>query len=192
LLVNFHERPEHAGALLPLRNRVIDICAEDFTLLEQICHGYRGLENRTYSDAVCALSWFCIRQVERIRLQEDNVLHEEKNLFRQIHDYISENLDCPLTLQKIESKFNISNSTLRRIFQRNQSLTTSPGRVIKTLKLNRSLDWIQCLSNPIAEIAEWCGYSDQFAFSRAFKKCFGLSPLQMRRQKQAKKEKTSI
>ncbi len=187
MLVNFHERPEHAGSLLPLRNRVIDIRADDFTLLEQICLGYKELENRSYSDAVCALIWFCIRQVERVRQLEANVLHEDESLFRRIHDYILKNLDRPLTLQTIESKFNISNSTLRRIFQRNQSLSTSPGRLIQILKLNRSLDWVQCLANPIAEIAEWCGYSDQFAFSRAFKKRFGLSPLQMRRHKKQKR-----
>jgi len=181
LIINFIEYPVNSGALQPLLNHVMDIEDSDAFLLEKMFKGCRFQDGQTPSDAVCALIWFLTKQVERATFLP--VTHnptEDESLFSRINSYIQKNMDSHISLKTLETEFNVSKSTLRRIFRKKSNISTPPGKLIRNMKLYKAAEWVQCSSNSIEEIATWCGYSDQFAFSRAFKKHFAMSPMKMR------------
>ena len=180
--INFLEHKDSKGSLLPLKNRILNPDQFEFDLL------YRIFESRLKSswvascDGICALSWFFTRQLEKILPQDEkNISRNERRLF-QIIDYLNENFEQPLTMKSIAGKFNLSESTIRRIFAQINQKENTPRKMMRHLKMNRSLEWILHTSNSIKEIAEFCGYSDQFTFSRAFRRYMGKSPMQARKE----------
>ena len=64
-----------------------------------------------------------------------------------------------------------------RLFQ--QELGMSPWRYRNNLRLNYARDLLLRSNAPrIEEIARQCGYADRYQFSKAFKLCFGLTPVE--------------
>ena len=180
--INFLAHKDSKGSLQPLKNRILDPDRFDFDLL------FRVFESRLKSspfgacDGICALSWFLNRQLEKIRPQDEKSISRKEQRFFEIMSYLEENFEQPLTMKSIARKFNLSESTIRRIFAQIDQKANTPRKVMQHLKMNRSLEWILHTSNSIKEIAEFCGYSDQFTFSRAFRRYTGKSPMQARRE----------
>lgn len=181
LCMNFIGRKDSDETIDLLRNTVLQPDEFDLKLLENVYFGYHERNGRDKIDCGMALTWFLARQVEKVR-QTKNIteIDMQLSLYDRINNYIMKHLDKKLTLQMILDEFNISGTTLRRIFHINQGFLETPGKMIRYLKLNRSFEWVLSGTNSIKEIAEFCGYSDQFTYSRAFKKITGCSPLQFR------------
>lgn len=59
-------------------------------------------------------------------------------------------------------------------------LGLSPKQLILRFRLEAALRLLQTTDGPIAEIATQCGYYDQSAFSRHFKRAVGVSPANYR------------
>lgn len=66
----------------------------------------------------------------------------------------------------------------RRIF----GLT--PSQFIVKTRISAGSRWLRETSQPVAEIAQRCGYHDQSAFTRAFRTTTSLTPLEYRRREQ--------
>jgi len=64
---------------------------------------------------------------------------------------------------------------VRRIFQ------LTPGQLIQKVRMEAAVNRLRQTEQPIATIAQDCGYSDQSAFTRQFRQTVGLSPSQYRR-----------
>lgn len=92
---------------------------------------------------------------------------------RRIIEYISENLNAPLSLDILCDKFYISKSQLCRIFKK-----TTGGTVWNYITTKRLMMAKSIIDNGGAptEIYTKCGFSDYSVFFRAFKKYFGYSP----------------
>ena len=63
----------------------------------------------------------------------------------------------------------------------------SPKQYILQLKMNYACDLLRCGEYSISQIADICGYSDIYTFSRQFKVAFGLSPTAFARKYQSSK-----
>jgi len=75
---------------------------------------------------------------------------------------------------------NYSQSYLTKIFL--QEYNCTPIKYLNSLRLKKACSFL--LYNPeltISQIATLTGYEDQAYFSRTFKKNFGISPLQYRK-----------
>ena len=181
LCVNFVEHASSSFSLLPLKNQVFPLDNTDLELLIRVYKGCSNLENWKPEDACCALAWLLNRLYRRVsKVQDIN-----GSLYQRICLYIENNLNHTIVLQDILKEFHISMTTLRRIFAAEYPghARFTPARMIRRLKLNRSLEWILNTDSSIKEIAELCGYSDQFSFCRAFKQCYSKSPMQLRKQR---------
>ena len=181
LCVNFVEHASSSFSLLPLKNQVFPLDNTDLELLIRVYKGCNNLENWKPEDACCALAWLLNRLYRRVsKVQDVNA-----SLYQRICLYIENNLNRTIVLQDILKEFHISMTTLRRIFAREYPghAHFTPARMIRRLKLNRSLEWILNTDSSIKEIAELCGYTDQFSFCRAFKQCYAMSPMQFRKQR---------
>ena len=102
---------------------------------------------------------------------------------------ISENLDRTLNLQEIAARLKVSREHLSRIFRERTGITprefAAEERMQYAVRLLRD-SFLNC-----EEIAERAGYSGAVSFSRAFRKRFGYSPAQYRKQRILQKETDS-
>ena len=79
-----------------------------------------------------------------------------------------------ITSKKLETLCGISYSYIKRIFIK--KFKVSPKRYIVQLKMNYACDLLYLNQHTVSQIAELCGYSDIYTFSRQFKLEFGVSP----------------
>lgn len=115
---------------------------------------------------------------EDIHLPSSSTLGAEET-FELVKQYIKENHLQNITLAEIATKFNFSQAYLTKIFIK---FTGMPPLKYKTsLRISAAKDYLIKTNMTVADVAERLGYSDQFAFSKAFKKSEKLSPLQYRK-----------
>ncbi len=85
----------------------------------------------------------------------------------------------PLSLPQLAAAGGVSPNHLIRLFRR--ELGATPQQVLRHLRLERAADLLIRLDDPIAAIAERCGFASQFHFARRFKQVYGRSPSHFRR-----------
>ncbi len=85
-----------------------------------------------------------------------------------------------LTIEHICKQLAMSESTLRRKLKLEG---TSLQEIKDQARLGLALHLLQTTSNPMGAIAERCGYQSQSRFTERFKKCFGLTPSELRKTK---------
>lgn len=85
--------------------------------------------------------------------------------------------DCDLNIEKLHNLCGISGTYFRDIFEAHYG--TSPQKYISSKRLSHAKAVIDSGDySSISEISVSVGYSDPLYFSRAFKKKYGMSPLQ--------------
>ena len=77
-------------------------------------------------------------------------------------------------VEKLADEMNMSISQLNR--KLNALVDQPPGQLIRSLRLQRAADLLKQNAGTVAEICYKVGFNDQAYFSRAFKKQFGCSP----------------
>lgn len=97
-------------------------------------------------------------------------------------DYIEENLDFDIESAEVARRAGISQWHFQRIFKglTNETLKT----YIRSRRLANALDKLSSTKTRILEIALAAGFDSQAAFTRAFKKAFGVTPASYRRRGQ--------
>ena len=82
------------------------------------------------------------------------------------------------TVEEMADKLGISESFLRKqIFQ---ETGTTPGTLIRDLRLNQAAELLCITKLSLLKISEKCGFANPFSFSRSFKAHFGISPRKFR------------
>ena len=88
--------------------------------------------------------------------------------------YIDDHLDEPLRVPDLAQRAGLSP------FQFDQRLRTlfglSAGQYLSRLRIGRACDRLRHTDAPLSELALECGYADQAAFTRQFRKSVGLTP----------------
>ena len=100
-----------------------------------------------------------------------------KNSLKYIHDFYTGKIDIPY-LAKIE---NLSNSRYVTNFKKQTG--KSPNEYIIDLRLQLAKSLLENTNMSIKQISERVGYTDQYFFSRLFKKHIGVSPQKYRKEK---------
>ncbi len=95
-------------------------------------------------------------------------------------DYIQKNLHKKITLKELAQIFCYSQSALEKKFY--SGFGISPGHFILESRLHQSAQLLKNSTMSCAEIAESTGFYDQFAFSKAFKKKYRITPIRYRYQ----------
>jgi AraC-like DNA-binding protein len=85
-----------------------------------------------------------------------------------------------LTLAELARHANVCDKYLCRAFQK--TLSASPMRVVRQLRLQQAMPWLIRSDLKIGEIARRCGFENPYHFSRAFAECFGQPPSDVRRR----------
>jgi AraC-like DNA-binding protein len=85
----------------------------------------------------------------------------------------------PATVQALARRVGLSRDQLDRRIRRLVGL--SAGQFLLKRRLDRAVWLLRSTEMPIAEVALECGYSEQSAFSRQFRKAVGVAPARYRR-----------
>ena len=94
-------------------------------------------------------------------------------------NFMKESLDKNLMIQDLATKENLSISRYSEIFK--QGTGHSPMHYYINLKIQKACQLLYFTDNSIKEIAIKFGFSDQYYFSRVFKKFMGVPPSKYRK-----------
>ena len=93
--------------------------------------------------------------------------------------FIQGNLEKPFTVEQLAKMADLSSF---RLDQRIRKLFQMPiGQFVQKARIDSAIRKLREGNDPIASIALSCGYSDQSAFTRQFRRTVGVSPAQFRK-----------
>jgi len=87
---------------------------------------------------------------------------------------VRENLHRAVTIGDLAEELGYSVSHLRAVFR--DRLGVSLGRYMRESRLSEAAKLLQNSEFNVGEIGERCGFESLYAFSRAFRKAYGLPP----------------
>lgn len=100
--------------------------------------------------------------------------------FRNVLDYIDNNLDKDLSLSALSDMCGCTVQTLINRFKAFSGYT--PGEYITRLRIDMAKKLIAGSVHPLRAVALRCGYSSEYYFSYLFKKITGITPSQYKRE----------
>ncbi|MGH7995413.1 MAG: helix-turn-helix transcriptional regulator [Opitutaceae bacterium] len=122
-----------------------------------------------------------IRQAEPVRRRHRRPPRPPR-LVMQV-DRLAHGASEPLGVKQMAAALGISTSHLRARFR--VSCGVSIGRHLRSLRLEKACGLLRLSQNRVTEIAEQCGFSSIYSFSRAFRCAYGRSPLAYRHEGRA-------
>ena len=149
--------------------------------LEKIFHTL----HETYYSKPYLFEWKQALLLQQILCEILSILHEKEEpagsrRIRQVLEYIHEDPCRPITLEGLLRQVGIQKTEFIRIFR---TVTgTTPIRYIIDRRLENACELLETTELPVALIAERCGFSDAFYFSRCFSAHYAVSPREYRKQ----------
>ena len=100
-------------------------------------------------------------------------------------NFMEHNFQRDLTIEEIADVCKLNRSYFSKLFK--ESMGCPPQEFLIRLRLSKAAEMMKISNNSIRDISASCGYPNQLHFSRAFKKCYGVSPRQWRMEQQQRK-----
>ncbi|WP_168119506.1 AraC family transcriptional regulator [Paenibacillus sp. HB172176] len=100
--------------------------------------------------------------------------NRDAELFEAIKDKLARSYGNKLRLSRLAEEFQISETYMRQLFHRYQH--QSPKSYLNELRNEHAKRQLLYTDHMMKEIAETCGYADEFHFSKSFKRLNGLPP----------------
>lgn len=135
---------------------------------------YREYTQKTiYSDGMLSslTHELLIECARRMRSQNENGSRETVN---QIIDYIRENYGKPLTNRTIGKRFGLHENYIGTLFRSFTGMTLH--HYLLETRISFSLEMLARHEYSIGEIADRCGFSSVYHFSKTFKNIIGVPP----------------
>ena len=95
-------------------------------------------------------------------------------ILEKVNLYIRERLNQAVTISDVALALGYSVSHLRAVFR--DRLGVSLGRYMREARLSEAAQLLQGSQMNVSEIGEKCGFESLYAFSRAFRKAYGIAP----------------
>lgn len=112
----------------------------------------------------------------------DNVkskrIDENEYYVRKALEFIDMNFSKEISVAEISKYVNIDRKYLHYIFK--NTLNISPQKYVINYRIKRACEHMETSRLSISNISRSVGYTDQFQFSKMFKKTMGISPSQYR------------
>ncbi|MBQ8372361.1 MAG: AraC family transcriptional regulator [Clostridia bacterium] len=118
---------------------------------------------------------FVYELIHRIRSGGESDAHPADRIKR----YVRYNYMLPLTVEGIARQFGFDRSYVYRLFKERYGIGIKEYIIDRRMKA--AMSFLK-KGHSVADCARLVGYSDQFAFSKAFKEYYGASPSAMRKE----------
>lgn len=181
VIITFEMKNPNDSSLLPLRDQVFELNRKDVQIIYEIHTFFQPSNSEYHSEIPSLLATFLSSRLNRIdkQIPHYSKLPHPSDHFKLILNFIYANYMRPISIKQIAEQVNLSPSQVRLIFKK-MTNGLSLGKFIDNLRLLRSTEYLMHSEMNIHEIATFFGFSDQFVFSRAFKRRFLVSPLKYR------------
>lgn len=93
--------------------------------------------------------------------------------------YMERSVREHVTVEDIARKVGVTEEHFIRIFRDEVRMT--PHQYFTRLKIEGASGLLMSTDKSVGDISDWFGFENQFHFSRIFRKCTGMSPLQYRK-----------
>lgn len=126
--------------------------------------------------------WSCRARsdiISILRIAEAAYLGKQSGLENEVFRYIYDNINSEINLDVLCSRFNTNRTSLSQLIKEKTGLP--PMKFILETRLVQSCPVLLFTNLPINEIAEKYGFSDANYYIRSFKKRYGKTPLQYRK-----------
>ena len=99
---------------------------------------------------------------------------------RKCMDYIQSHTNMTITVEEVAKQIHCSSSSLMRRFKAETGMKV--GDYVTKCKMEEACDLLVYGERSLAEISAYLGYSSQSYFQNVFKKQYGITPMQYRKQ----------
>ena len=144
---------------------------------------HEGLENKKYCyivlDNLIMVFFAHLLRDESIKIELPQELHKSNKYFTSIITFIQRNYKT-VTLQDLSKEFHFTVPYLSKLIKMNTGQTFKD--IIQALKLNKAIELLTSSGLKIEDISHSIGYENVSQFIRVFKRAYGVSPNQYRKQ----------
>ncbi len=120
---------------------------------------------------------FMVRSTD---LQERGESDRYEERLNQINQYINSNYDQPISMKDLSEKLFLSNGYLSRFFKKNYGM--SFANYLTNVRVFHAADELLYTDAPITLVAYDCGFTSAAFFNKVFKKAYGVTPSEFRKQ----------
>ena len=99
-------------------------------------------------------------------------------LAKEIHDYLSENLDRHITIESLSKRFHVNPTTIKTVFKKTYG--NSIAAHTKEHRMEKAAELLTTTDLSIAEISAAVGFQTQSKFTQAFKETYHVLPRDFR------------
>ena len=131
------------------------------------------------TDAIMLRS--CLTKIVALAMIEQNITITETRFSPCVEsaiDYIKKRLSVAVSVPEIAEYCYVSTSCIAKRFRR--ELNISVGEYVDNVVMQEAERLLTTTTRSILDISEKLGFSDQFYFSRKFKKKYGTTPMEFR------------
>lgn len=111
---------------------------------------------------------------------EKSGIHKSK-LVRQARDYVLAHIGESITTDVLAKELGMNRTYLCKLFSEDTGFTIN--QYVTQVKMEEARRLIDITQKPIAEIAEYLGYSSQSYFQKVFKSQYGITPGEYRNKR---------
>ncbi len=112
--------------------------------------------------------------------QTNRLTLKDRDIALGVHEFINKNYPKKITVEILCEMFGCSRTTLMNSFKARYNTTL--GEYLNELRLKNAKKMLDNSTKSIKAIASECGFSDQNYFSKVFRKKYGKTPSEYRRQ----------
>ena len=115
---------------------------------------------------------------QRLQISARYKVHNAKVV--QVLERMERHLEEPLSSEALAAHIHVTRRQLERLFQ--EHLNDSPAQLYLRLRLERARHLLRQTSMGVIEVGLACGFASASAFSRAYRRHYGLSPSEDRKE----------
>lgn len=130
-----------------------------------------------YHDLLSYLKFFTA-QVIRPKLPKNGPGSDAGILVADVEFYMENNYAANININEIAAAFSLTPAYFSRMFKKQTG--KKPIEYLTDVRMKNACQYFAASELSVRQVAELCGYSDQYYFSRAFKAATGKSPTEYR------------
>lgn len=105
---------------------------------------------------------------------------KQNNVISRVLDYISDHYGEPLRVEELAEYAHLSETHFRRVFS--ACMRMGPLEYVNLVRVQTACEYLKKTDEPVAMVAEKCGFSTNSTFNRNFRRIMGASPAEWRKR----------